>query len=470
MDRSIIYPGALPLDTDILSIQRNAMIAEGFLAQAMLGNGPVVNRLACSPTSPASSAVNIGPGMIAALETVDATALDAAPRHHGFPLVKVRHQNLSTVASTALGTITAPGTSGQSQVYLISAAFSETDTGSLVLSYYNAANPTVAYAGPNNTGAAQNTQRIQRAALTLTAGTPAATGSQVAPATPAGGTALWTITVAYGQSTITSGNIAAVVGAPFIGGGSVLPGRLLNIQKWTANGTYTYTPTVGTNTTIWEVRGAGASGGGVAATAAMQMAAGSGGGSGGFVRHRATSGFAGAAIVVGKGGAAPPAGANDGNDGTASSVTASGFTLTAPGGYHGLGTTAQTASFMAQSGQPGSIGTGGNELNAPGDQGGPGIGMIVGGSYFLLSGDGGEGTDGGGGASVGGRRRRLAWRGPHRDPAVRVRQAVAAARAARPNPAARVRMAACGRGSSRQCRHSTSSGQPARRSRPPMKS
>ena len=34
MDRTIVYPGSIPLDTDILSGNRNALIAIGYLAQA----------------------------------------------------------------------------------------------------------------------------------------------------------------------------------------------------------------------------------------------------------------------------------------------------------------------------------------------------------------------------------------------------------------------------------------------------
>ena len=40
MDRNLVYPGSIPLDTDLLSINRNAMIALGYLAQAVLGAGP----------------------------------------------------------------------------------------------------------------------------------------------------------------------------------------------------------------------------------------------------------------------------------------------------------------------------------------------------------------------------------------------------------------------------------------------
>ncbi len=45
MDRNLVYPGAIPLDTDILSLNRNAMVALGFLAQACLGTNTVVDGL-----------------------------------------------------------------------------------------------------------------------------------------------------------------------------------------------------------------------------------------------------------------------------------------------------------------------------------------------------------------------------------------------------------------------------------------
>ena len=38
MDRTLVYPGSIPLDTDILAVNRNAMIAIGCLARAVLGD------------------------------------------------------------------------------------------------------------------------------------------------------------------------------------------------------------------------------------------------------------------------------------------------------------------------------------------------------------------------------------------------------------------------------------------------
>ena len=61
MDRNIVYPGAIPLDTDLLSPNLNAMIGLGFLAQAVLGTSTVVDGLACQPTTPASMSVTITP-------------------------------------------------------------------------------------------------------------------------------------------------------------------------------------------------------------------------------------------------------------------------------------------------------------------------------------------------------------------------------------------------------------------------
>jgi hypothetical protein len=397
MDRIMVYPASQPLDTDILGPQRNAMISDGFLAQAMLGNGPVVNGLACMQTAPATMQVTVGPGMIASLQVVDGLDFGSMPADNTDPLVKVG----INLASTTF-TMTAPTAAGASINYLIEACFLESDTNPVVLQYWNAANPNVNFSGPNNSGLPQNTQRIQRVGLNLVAGTPATTGTQTTPPVDAGYVPLYVITVAYGATMITNANIAVAPGAPFIGGGSLLPGRYLGFQKWAASGTYTYTPTVGTNRTVWQyVVGAGGSGGSAAATPSGAMSAGSGGASGALVRHEATSGFAGATIVIGAGGAASGAGNHNGNPGGTTSVTAPGFTLTAPGGPGGWGITPQTAGFITGAGICGPAGTGGNIVNAPGNQGGVAMGFIGGGTFQLVSGQGGPSPFGQGASQVG---------------------------------------------------------------------
>ncbi len=57
MDRILVYPGSIPLDTDMLNTNRNTMVALGYLAQAILGGNTVVDGLVCSPTAPASMTV-----------------------------------------------------------------------------------------------------------------------------------------------------------------------------------------------------------------------------------------------------------------------------------------------------------------------------------------------------------------------------------------------------------------------------
>ena len=74
MDRQIVWPGAIPLETDILNTNRNMMVALGRLAMDVLGTGTLVAGLACAPTSVPGMAVNIGPGAIYSLQNIDNTA------------------------------------------------------------------------------------------------------------------------------------------------------------------------------------------------------------------------------------------------------------------------------------------------------------------------------------------------------------------------------------------------------------
>src|SRR6516165_968776 len=173
MDRNIVYPGSIPQDTDILHPNRNAMVGIAALTAATLGTGVVVDGLACMPTVPASMTLNVGPGSITQLTSLDATAYGALAADVGYQIVKTGI-NLQAVSFT----FAAPASSGQSINYLIEAAFSEIDTDPVVLPYVNAANPSQAFSGPNNAGTAQNTQRVQRVQLQVKPGAAALSGTQ----------------------------------------------------------------------------------------------------------------------------------------------------------------------------------------------------------------------------------------------------------------------------------------------------
>lgn len=109
-------------------------------------------------------------------------------------------------------------------------------------------------------------------------------------------------------------------------------GRLLNIQIFTANGTYT--PTTGTTSVIVKAVGGGGGSGGTAATSGTQSAVSSAGSSGAYAEARFVTGFSGVAVSIGAAGAAGAAGANSGGSG---GPTSFGALISCPGGNGGGG-------------------------------------------------------------------------------------------------------------------------------------
>lgn len=227
MRRLMTYAGQIPLETDLLHTNKETMLALGYALQALIGTGTVADGLACTPTTPASMSVIIAPGSIYTYSTIDGSPYSSLGTDTGSV---VKQGILYNALTTAL---TAPGTVGYSINYLIQAEFTETDDGSVVLPYYNSSDPSIPWSGPSNSGAAQYTQRSGYVTLNVKAGTAAATGSQTTPAVDAGYVPLWVVTVAYGQTTITSGNIVQHASAPFIG--TKLPAVPSDVQsgKWT---------------------------------------------------------------------------------------------------------------------------------------------------------------------------------------------------------------------------------------------
>ncbi len=211
MDRQIVYPGSIPLDTDLLSIQRNVMIAVGYLAQATLGTAPVVDGLACAPTNPASLTISVGPGSVTLANVIDGSPFGSLAADTVDPLIKMGVNTTSTSF-----TLTAPVTSGQSTSYLIQANLLESDATPVVLPFYDAANPAQPFSGPGNSGTGQNTQRLQRVQLQLKPGAPANAGTQVTPSVDSGWIGLYVVTVNYGQTQIVAANIVTSPIAPFV--------------------------------------------------------------------------------------------------------------------------------------------------------------------------------------------------------------------------------------------------------------
>jgi hypothetical protein len=398
MDRNIVYPGSIPLDTDILYPNRNAMIGIAALTAATLGSNVVTDGLACTPTSPASLTVMVGPGSITQLSPVDANAYGSLAADVTDQIVKTG-VNLQSTGFT----LTVPATSGMSINYLIEAAFSETDTVPVVLPYVNASNPTQAFSGPNNSGTAENTQRVQRVQLQVKPGTAASSGTQTTPAVDSGWVGLYVVTVNYGQTAITASSIALAPGAPFLAYKlpNLRPG-FSAMQVFTSSGNFVV-PNGVTSARVTVIGGGGA--GGYHST--MPSGGGGAGGEASGVISNLTPGAV-IAVTVGAGGAALTAYGN-GNNGGQSSF---GAYVTANGGNGGNGGTA--TGLVSNAGGVGGSASGGQVNRAGsygtdaivvayrgGDGGGPGNGRGTSGPLNGIGAVGYGGGGGGGGCSTG---------------------------------------------------------------------
>ena len=375
MDRQIVYPASIPLDTDFLTQNRSAMVALGSLAQAVLGTATIVDGLACQPTSPASLSVTVGAGSISQFGPVDSLAYGSLAADTTDQIVKMGI-NLQPTTFT----LSAPATPGESVIYLIEATFSETDATPVVLPYVNAANPAQPYSGPNNSGTAQNTQRIERVQLQLKAGTAANTGTEAAPAIDSGWSGLYLITVNNGQTAITAANIAVHPASPFVNFKlpTLTPGFSRRVAYAAAT---TFTVPLGVSLIRATVIGGGGGGGGTDGSYAA-----AGGGAGGFASGTfAVTPGSTVAITVGAGGAGSAAGASGGAGGTSSF----GDFCSATGGSGG-----QFQSTQATPGGEGGQGSGG-ELAGYGGYGSDGQNGTT-----VIGGNGGQSLMGGGGRAA----------------------------------------------------------------------
>ncbi len=358
MDRNIVYPGSIPLDTDLLSINRNTMIGLGFLAQAILGTNTITDGLVCSPTNPASLAVTVGPGSITQIAPVDNLAYGSMPANTTDLVVKM---GINTESTTFV--LTAPASVGQSVNYVIEASFQEIDADPVVLPYYNASNPAQSFSGPANSGAVQNTLRNQRVQLQLKAGIPGNTGSQTTPAVDTGWVGLYQITVANGQTQINSGNIGVIPTAPFLNWKlpSLRPGFGSGVKTFLSSDSWS----VPAGVTQAEVEVWGAGSGSYASVPGVPSGGGSGGG---YAKKLVTGLLPGHVItvVVGAGGIGGTAGGVAAGPGGASSF---GQYVSASGG--GLNPLASTSAPLNGASSPG-VGVGG-DVNFNGSAGQAGI-------------------------------------------------------------------------------------------------
>lgn len=184
------------------------MVGIAALSQATLGSGPSILGLAVTPGS--GLTVSVGAGQI--YQTTSLQAMSQGGGAAGGLPADTAHQIVKQGISLdpqMLSGFAAPATTGQSINYLVEAQYQDSDFGVVDLPFYNAANPTVQWTGPGNSGTASSSVRKGIVALQVKAGSAATTGSQTTPSTDSGWCAVAVVTVAHGQTTIITGNITA---------------------------------------------------------------------------------------------------------------------------------------------------------------------------------------------------------------------------------------------------------------------
>lgn len=212
MDRPIIYPLEVPAVEDLLYGWQRTLVAISKLASTVLGPSPFGAWLeGFEITASGGLAVQVANGQIYSQASIDASSYGVLPLDNN----QILRQYLQDAVSTF--TLAAPTTSGDSLTWLIQFVPVTQDTGEQVLQYFDVANPNVAFGGPGNNGLTQGIVRQDTCLVQALSGSPGPTGYQELPPLSGGAVGGYYVTIAYGQTTLTSADISTVPNAaPFI--------------------------------------------------------------------------------------------------------------------------------------------------------------------------------------------------------------------------------------------------------------
>lgn len=207
MDRILLLPDELLKDTDFDTFNKNVLISNAKLSEAIFGITTRLNGLDCLPTTPATMDVIVNPGEIYEYKNIDDTPYGSLPADTTHQILK---QGIVLDAQTF--NCPAPLTAGFSINYLIQVALIEQDTDSATRFFYDPTTPFGIPAIPETV----NQTRQDLCSVQLKVGTPDITGTQITPTPDAGYIGAWVITINYGQTVINSGDISVYPNTTFI--------------------------------------------------------------------------------------------------------------------------------------------------------------------------------------------------------------------------------------------------------------
>lgn len=219
MNRPLIYTGEIIRTFDIASAWRDALEALAQLTEDLLGGSTAVAAgLAATQQSPESLSINIAPGSLYLLTTVDPTAAGALPASADIAMVQgiLAAQTALLLSTSGLG-------AGQNRYALIEATvvFNDGvrvgDPSGGVLPFYNSQNPAQPLQGQGGSGGVLNTERFAIVQFQIIYGAPAATGSEAPPNPDTNYVPLFLIDLTFGQTQISQGEI--LVAGPSVGTG-----------------------------------------------------------------------------------------------------------------------------------------------------------------------------------------------------------------------------------------------------------
>lgn len=236
MDGTPWLVGQIVNTYDLNNIPKDARKGLAWACSDILGTtSTVVTGFATTETAPTGLAVQVAAGQIYQLAVTEANPIGSFPVDTA-QIMQQGHADAQSVSLNNSGLI-----AGQEKTFLIQVEFLQRliirpgDPQGGRRAFYNSAKPSAPLDGVDGLGGSIPTCNNGWAKVTAIAGSPAGAGTSVAPAPSSGCVPLFTVKVAYGQTSILNANIGIHPDAPYLAGllqshHKGLPGHAPKIQ------------------------------------------------------------------------------------------------------------------------------------------------------------------------------------------------------------------------------------------------